>query len=285
MLFAFFIGAILLVAVIAYVTAPQHYNVLVVGSDQRGTERARSDVLFVVSIPKSAKQQPFFLSIPRDTKVEHEEYGLQKINHMYIYGERPDDGKLLGNIDLTQHTVEELLDVKMDATIEVTFTSFAELIDLIGGTAVSDAGGSTGQTFNGVDTGALRGEELSGEEALTVIRDRFTAGRSDFDRQSDQREIFRSLLTKIKNPDTIRAVLDYFETSDSARLEFNKTKLLHFLYGAGVSRKGNVSIGEMVEESVPGAGGRVYTPDFGKELYYWIPDEAALQVIVDEHLK
>lgn len=282
--------AIIAVAFVAlifllYITAPKQYNVLVVGSDQRGTERARSDVLFVVSVPKSGKKQPVFLSIPRDTKIEHEEYGLQKINHMYVYGDRPDDGKLLGNIDLTQQAVQELLDIKMDATIEVTFSSFAELVDLVGGAVIGEAAGSTGQTFNGVDTSALRGQELSGEEALLVIRDRFTGGRSDFDRQSDEREILRSMLTKVKKPDVVRSVLDYFDTSENARLHFKKRKLIHFLYGAGIARKGKVSIGEMVEESVPGAGGRLYTPDFGKELYYWIPDEAALQEIVEEHLK
>lgn len=271
------------VILLVYLTSPKYYRVLVVGSDQRGTERARSDVLFVVSVPKSVDENPLFLSIPRDTKIEHEEYGLEKINHLYGYGERPDDGKLLGNIDLTQGAVEDLLGVKMDATIEVTFASFAELVDVVGGATVS--GESGGGQFDGVDTSALRGAELSGEEALVLIRDRFTGSRTDFDRQADAREVLRSMITKVKDPDTVRAVLDYFDTAEYARLDFNTRRAGHFLFGAGIARKGKVSIGEMTEESLPGEGGRIYTPDFGKELYYWIVNEEELEVLVEEHLK
>lgn len=274
---------VLAVVLLVYLTSPKYYRVLVVGSDQRGTERARSDVLFVVSVPKSGDESPLFLSIPRDTKIEHEEYGLEKINHLYGYGERPDDDKLLGNIDATQGAVEDLLGVKMDATVEVTFASFAEIVDVVGGAVVS--GESGGGTFDGVNTSALRGEVLTGEDALVLIRDRFTGDRTDFDRQADAREIMRSMITKVKDPDVVRSVLDYFDTAEYARLDFNKRRLGHFLIGAGIARKGQVSIGEMVEESIPGEGGRVYTPDFGKELYYWIVNEEELQALVEEHLK
>lgn len=263
-------------------TAPSHYTVLFVGSDQRGTERARSDVMFVVSVPKSADQQPYFLSIPRDTKVEHEEWGLEKMTHFYALGDRQDDGKLLGNIDLTTSAVEDLLDVRIDATVEVTFNSFAEIVDLLGGAVVS-AGSNTGETFDGVNTGALRAQTLTGQEALVVVRDRFTGGRSDFDRQADARQILRSLITKVKNPSVVRQMMKYFDESDQARIDFSSAKLIRFLVGAGVSRKGNITIGEMEEGSVPGVGGRLYTPDFGKELYYWIPDREALQEVVKEH--
>jgi len=285
----FIIGSIIGFIAIGFLTmfffdviAPSQYTVLFVGSDQRGTERARSDVMFIVTIPKKADAEPFFLSIPRDTKVEHEEWGLQKMTHFYVLGDRPDDGKLLGNIDLTRTAVEDLLDIKIDATIEVTFESFAEIVDVIGGASVSSRA-STGQKFDGVDTAALTSGALSGEEALVVIRDRFTGGRSDFDRQADAREILRSLITQVKDPAVIKEVLAYFKDSDQARLDFKQTKLIRFLIGAGVSRKGKVSIGEMSEDTIPGQGGRIYTPDFGKELYYWIPDEEALQELVQEH--
>lgn len=252
--------------VVFYATSPDRYNVLVIGSDQRGSERARSDVLFLVSVPKSGDEQPFFLTIPRDTKIEHEEYGLEKITHFYARGDRPDDGKLLGNVELTRSVVEELLDVDVDATVEVTFSSFEEIIDTLGGATVN-------------------GETVSSQEALASIRDRFTGSRSDFDRQADAREVLRSSVTKLKSPAVAQAVLNYFENSEYARLKWKKTKALHFAIGAGIARKGEIAIGEMKEESVPGVGGRIYTPDFGKELYYWIPDEEALKEVVDENLK
>ncbi len=245
-------------------TAPKTYNVLFVGSDQRGTERARSDVLFIVAFPKSATALPYFLSIPRDTKIEHEEYGLQKITHFYALGDRPDDGKQLGNIALTTSVVEDLLDVTVDATVEVTFSSFESIIDNLGGAIVD-------------------GAAVSGKDALAIVRDRFTGERSDFDRQSDAREIVRSLLTKIKEPLRARNMLATMQDDSQARVQYSRTRLIRFLIGAGVSRRGHITLGEMEEASLPGHGDRVYTPDFGKELYYWVLDEEATQRLVEEH--
>lgn len=261
-----FVLLLLGVAGIAYATSPSRYNILVVGSDQRGTERARSDVLFVVSVPKNAAAKPVFLTIPRDTKIDDPDWGLQKITHFYALGDRPQDGKELGNIGLTAGAVEQLLGIEIDATLEVTFASFEEIIDTVGGATVE-------------------GKTVSAEDALAIVRDRFSEGRSDFDRQADAREILRSTLTKMKSPTRVKAILAYFEDSSQARLNYDRNKTLHFLFGAGVSRRGHIALGEMDEFVVPGNGTKVYTPSFGKELYYWVPNNSELQTLVSEQLK
>lgn len=248
-------------------TTPDQFNVLFVGSDQRGTERARSDVMFIVSMPKDPEVQPYFLTIPRDTFVDHEEYGLQKMTHFYALGDRPDDGKVLGNIDLTKAEIEKLLGIEVDATVEVTFQSFEEIIDTLGGAILDD------------------GTQLSGQDALAIVRDRFTDGRSDFDRQTDARHILRSLLTKVKDPAVVKAMTAYFRDSDIARLQYEKKPLVRFLAAAGVERGGKIQIGEMEEDALPGYGERIYTPNFGKELYYWIADEEEIARIREEHFE
>lgn len=245
-------------------TAPKTYNVLFVGSDQRGTERARSDILFLVAFPKNANALPYFLSIPRDTKIEHKEFGLQKITHFYALGDRPDDGKQLGNIDLTTEVVEALLDVDVDATVEVTFGSFESIIDELGGAVVD-------------------GAVLSGKDALAIVRDRFTGERTDFDRQADARKILRSLLTKVKEPLRARNILATMQKDSQSRVQYDRFRLVRFLIGAGVSRRGHITLGEMEEASLPGHGDRIYTPDFGKDLYYWVLDEEATRRLVEEH--
>jgi anionic cell wall polymer biosynthesis LytR-Cps2A-Psr (LCP) family protein len=260
------VGVLVLVILGLYFTAPSNYNILVIGSDQRGDERARSDVLFIVSMPKSGSKQPVFLSIPRDTKIDHKEHGLQKITHFYSMGERTEKDKKLGNRILTTEVVEDLLDVKVDATLEVTFDSFQEIIDSVDGVS-------------------LEGKEATGSQALARIRDRFTEGRSDFDRQANEREVFRGILTKVKSPTKARALYDYFETSDKAHVTFDKVKLARFAFGAGIARRGNISIGEMKEVEMPGESARIYTPSFGKSLYYWVVDEEELKTLVDENLK
>lgn len=261
-----FVVLTVLVVVYFYVAAPDRYNVLVIGSDQRGDERARSDVLFVMSIPKSADEKPFFLSIPRDTKIEHDEYGLEKITHFYAIGERPDDGKVLGSVDLTRSVVEDLLDIEVDATVEVTFQSFEEIVAEMGGVTIN-------------------GQQVDEKQAIATIRDRFSDGRSDFDRQADEREVMRSLLTKAKTPENAKKLMAYFEDSEQARLEYKKVKAARFGAGMFIARRGKLELGEMEEESLPGESAYIYTPDFGTELYYWVVDEAAMKELVDEHLK
>lgn len=256
--------SIIALLLLLYIFAPKSYTVLLVGSDQRGTERSRSDVMLLVTIPKSAKKQPVFLSIPRDTKVEDKEYGLQKMTHFYALGERPDDGKVLGNIDLTKKQIEKMTGIKVDATVEVTFGSFEDVIDTAGGVT-------------------LDGKETKSGDALAQIRDRFTNGRSDFSRQEDEQQVFRSLLTRIKSPTTLRAIYNYFQTSEKARLQFKKVKLGYFLVGAGIARHGDIAIGEVKQLEVPGKGEKIYTPDFGKELYYWVVDEDAFHTMLKEN--
>ena len=239
-------------AFVAYVTAPSQYHVLIVGSDQRGSERARSDVLFLVSIPKDGSQKPYILSIPRDTKIEHDTYGLQKITHFYALGERPDDGKELGNIALTTEVVEGLLDTHIDATFEVTFTSFEDILTAVGGAVID-------------------GKTVAAADALAIVRDRFTDGRSDFSRQADERQIFRSMLTQVKDIRNLKTIISLTKTSPDVRLQYKRLPLIRFLIGAAMSRHGRVEIGEMEEGELPGSGGRIYTPDFERNCTIGCP--------------
>ncbi|MFH1537266.1 MAG: LCP family protein [Patescibacteria group bacterium] len=261
-------GLILVVAllvVIGYLLMPDYYKVLVIGSDQREMERSRSDVLMVIAVPKSSKNFMNIIMVPRDTKIEHKEWGMQKITHLYFLGERT-DSEVLGNLDATQETVEDLLDIKMDATVEVTFESFIEIVDKLGG----------------VDVG---GEHVDGADAKEMVHNRFVQETGDFGRAENQREILRNLVTRAKSYENAKMVMDYFDTSEKARLRFNKTKAVMFGAAFFIGHRGRLSLGEMHEEILPGSNGRIYTPDFGKELYYWILDEEGVKEMVDEYLK
>ena len=254
----------IVVAVFIYLAAPQRLNILVVGSDQRAEERGRSDVLIVFSVPKSPNEPTTLLSIPRDTLVEIEDRGQDKITHAYAYGDREED-TILGNIELTQQTVEEFLNAPMHGTVEVTFKGFEEIIDMQGGISVSSG-------------------DLNGEEALTIVRDRFRAG-GDFARAEDQREIFLSLFSKMKNVETLREVYDYFQNSDQGRIRLNKPPIAAFGAATFVRRFGNLELGEVTEQVIPGKGESRYSSTYGQNLYYWVPDLAATEELVDEYLR
>lgn len=264
----FFIGALIgvcaLVAVGVFVAygfykaAPARYNVLVVGTDQRADERSRSDVLMVFSIPKNPERQATLLTIPRDTYVDIEGYGKDKITHAYVYGDAKDDR--LGNIDLTQQTVEDFLGIHVHATLEYNFESFKEIVDSLGGVTVA-------------------GEKLDGEDALAIVRNRYRDG-GDFARTTDQREVFQGILTKARDRANAQSLLAYMETSENARLQYSTIDGVQFVAALFVRSYGNVAMPNIVEEVIPGAGARKYADAFGKELYFWVPDEEELEVML-----
>lgn len=258
------LGGTALVA-LSMTLVPKRYNMLVIGSDQRGEERGRSDVLMVVSLSKSPKDAISVVTIPRDTRVDVDGFGMQKITHAYALGERDDANSVLGNASLTRKTVEELLDIHIDGTLEVTFKGFSNIIDSLGGIQTESMG------------------HLSGEEALAIVRDRYREG-GDFARTEDQREIIVQTIRTVRSQNAFSSVLKLLEEGIESRITLSKTKFALFAAYAVVRRGGNVSLEGVHNDVVPGRGESLYTPEFGKALYYWVPDEAMTKEMVDQWL-
>lgn len=258
------IGGILY-AVYLIGSIPKRYNILVIGSDQRSDEPGRSDVLMVVSLTKSPTVPPSIVTIPRDTRVEVPGHGLQKITHAYAFDVKRTDGKDLGNKNLTKQVAEDLLHVHVDATVEVTFASFQQIIDRLGGVTTQANG------------------KLNGEEALKIVRDRFREG-GDFARTADQREILVQTVREVKGQNAFSIVYDFLKNSSESRITINESQFLPFFAYAVIRRGGSFSLAGIHTDVVPGAGKMIYTPDFGKELYYWVPDAAATKKLVHDWL-
>ncbi|MBI3963623.1 MAG: LCP family protein [Candidatus Kerfeldbacteria bacterium] len=263
--FGIFLVIILLlagfVALGLYVDAPDRYNVLIIGSDQRDTERARSDVLMVFSIPKDPRDQTSLLTVPRDTRVEVPGYGTQKITHAYALGDRP-EGSVLGNRDLVVQTVSTFLDIPIHATLEFTFESFKSIIDAEGGI----------RTAEGL---------LSGDDALALVRDRYREG-GDFARTEDQRGIFLQLFQTIHSLKDIQRFQRYIAASNQAAVRYEPGPTIQFGFAAGIRRYGRIAIGDVRTEVVPGSGQSIYTPEFDKDLSYWVPNDQRLRELVTE---
>lgn len=257
------LGIVTLIALVI-ATIPKRYNILIIGSDQRADERGRSDVLMVLSLTKSPAEQVSLITVPRDTRVDIPDYGTQKITHAYALGDRPNDGKELGNRDLTVATMEQFLSISIHGTAEFTFTSFAELVDHLGGVTVD-------------------GKKLSGEDALKIVRDRYREG-GDFARTADQREIVGAVLQEIKAQGAYADVYGFLKDSKQARIMLGGARFGLFSAYAALRRGGQVQLSTMHTDVIPGHGERIYTPAVGKELYYWIPNEPATAALVHEWL-
>ena len=246
-----------------YLSQPRFYHILVIGSDQRNNEPARSDALMIVSIPKSKKDPLSLVMVPRDTKMEDADYGLQKITHFYAMWD--DSVERMGNVELTESKVEELLDIEIHGTIEVTFDSFTDIVDTVGGVDISMG-------------------HVDGKEAQELIHNRFVQAAGDFGRAAEQREIFKAVLQKAKNPVIARQLYEYLQTSEQARLRLSKSSLISFGIAYLLGHR-NLTIPEIEEQVLPGEGQRIYTPSFDKSLYYWVLNDAETQTLIDTYLQ
>lgn len=157
-------------------------NIVLMGSDTRGDERGRSDVLQVLHLSGDRKDA-YLMSIPRDSWVPIPGHGTAKINAAYSWG----------GAALAVETVEQLLNVPMDHTVIIDFEGFVQVIDALGGVTVYNKHAS-GTGDNYFQEGLLT---LNGEKALAYVRERKTLPGGDFDRAARQRDVIQAVVKEL----------------------------------------------------------------------------------------
>ncbi|MDH7479030.1 MAG: LCP family protein [Syntrophomonadaceae bacterium] len=137
-------------------------NILLLGTDERGMEQARSDTIILANL-NLEQNQVTLVSIPRDTRASIPGHGKQKINHAHAFG---------GPALLTR-TVEGLLGVKVDYYLETNFEGFKNLIDQMGGITIDvEKRMYTPEEGINLKPGLQR---LNGHDALAYVRFRHDA--------------------------------------------------------------------------------------------------------------
>lgn len=160
------------------------FYVLLLGSDARGDEASRSDVNILVRVDPD-KALVTMVSIPRDTKVEIDGYGTQKINAAYAFG----------GASLAVRTMSEFAGVPIAHYAEIHFDELVQLIDKLGGVTV-DVPEYIDDPNAGNVTIAAGEQTLNGTEALVFARSRSYAD-GDFTRTSNQRLLVTAILQKV----------------------------------------------------------------------------------------
>lgn len=189
-------------------------NILLIGSDKRAGETSygRSDSMMIVSVDKMKKQIKI-TSLLRDTYLKIEGTQDNRINEAYGYG----GPKLL--VD----TIQKNFRVKIDNYVEVDFSAFTKLIDLVGGVNITLTNAEANELNN--NSGTYFSEDgtrqtgsrvtfragsmtLNGTSALGYSRIRHID--SDFGRTQRQRNVITALVNSMKHssPGTILNVLN-----------------------------------------------------------------------------
>ncbi|MBQ2927178.1 MAG: LCP family protein [Oscillospiraceae bacterium] len=165
-------------------------NILLVGQDRReGEAFARSDSMILCTFHKESKKL-ILTSFLRDLYVEIPGFRPNRINAAYAHG----------GISLLRSTLEHNFGLCIDGSVEVDFSQFAGIIDLLGGVEVElrrdEAQAVNTETGSRLTAGRHR---LNGMEALAYSRIRNLDSDGDFSRTNRQRKVMNALLESYRN--------------------------------------------------------------------------------------
>jgi len=172
-------------------------NILLIGSDSRGSDQGRSDTFIVLHISADRKSV-YLVSFPRDMWVTVPGYGLNKINAGYSYG----------GSALAVQTIENLTGARIDHVVVTDFSNFIQLVDTVGPITVDNPVASTriaadqnGVKYNFMTKGPL--QLTDGNMALAYVRERENLPNGDLDRTLRQRAFIKALALKVATPDVL----------------------------------------------------------------------------------
>lgn len=159
-------------------------NILLVGQDRRpGQGRQRSDSMILCSFNPETNQLSM-ISFLRDLYVQIPGYSDNRLNAAYVFGGFP----------LLKETLNKNFGVTVDGCVEVDFSGFKYVIDLIGGVDVELTAAEAKIVGDGATAGVCH---LDGDHALIYARIRKID--SDFGRTSRQRNVLNAIFKKVRN--------------------------------------------------------------------------------------
>jgi LCP family protein required for cell wall assembly len=240
-------------------------NVLVAGYDSSINGPPRADTIIVASINLNTNKIGL-LFIPRDTRVQINGHGYNKINSAHAYG----------GIELLNETVEDFLNIKLDYYLETDFKGFEEIIDQMGGINIHinkrlkyvDKAG-------GVNINLPPGDvHLDGEKALQYVRYRGDK-LGDIGRVSRQQKFIEALMKKATSPNIILNLPSiYNEVMDSVNTNIPIKDITPF-----VKLAKNADLNNLKTEMIPGS------PEYINGISYWIADGEGLEIMVNNLIR
>ena len=161
-------------------------NIAIFGIDSREdtySKGNRSDCIIIASMNNDTKEVKL-VSVYRDTYVQIEGHGLDKITHAYSYGEAP----------LAIKTLNTNFDLNITEFVTVNFDAVKDIIDDIGGITMTVTDEEVSHIKGLTKAGTYN---LTGEQALAYARIRHAEG-GDYKRTERMRDVLTAVLNKVK---------------------------------------------------------------------------------------
>lgn len=166
------------------------YNIYISGIDVAGNIAvvSRSDVNIIMTVNTKTKKI-LLTTTPRDTYLKIPGKGqnqYDKLTHAGMYG-----------VQTSIATLQNLYDMDIDYYVRLNFTSFINIINLVGNIEVYND-----QAFKAFHGGYYmpKGKiTLDAKKALAFVRERFNLENGDYDRGKNQEKVIEAVIKKIAN--------------------------------------------------------------------------------------
>ncbi|MDP3012375.1 MAG: LCP family protein [Candidatus Hydromicrobium sp.] len=206
-------------------------DILFLGVDVREESngfKGLTDTIIIYHISSWGKKDSL-ISIPRDTRVQLEEYGWNKINAAYKFGGE----------EMIKQEIYELTGIEIDSVMIINFNGFKEIIDILGGIEIV-VEEPLHDEFSGADfdPGTYT---MSGEQALSFARCRATT-RADLDRIDKQQYLLNEIIRQkfnfsmIKKAPQVIKVLNNETISDFTIWDFGSTGFVLLFSSKNINR-------------------------------------------------
>lgn len=176
------------------------FNVYISGIDTYGSisSVSRSDVNIIMTVNRTT-HKILLTTTPRDSYVPIADGGnnqYDKLTHAGIYG-----------VDSSIHTLENLYGIDINYYARINFTTFLNLIDLLGGVEVYNDQAFTAYTNKDYhfEVGNII---LDSKGALAFVRERYSLANGDNDRGKNQTKVIAAIVNKLASLDSIAKYSD-----------------------------------------------------------------------------
>ena len=166
------------------------YNIYISGIDVAGNIAtvSRSDVNIIMTVNTNTKKI-LLTTTPRDTYLKIPGKGqdqYDKLTHAGMYG-----------IQTSIATLQDLYDMDIDYYVRLNFTSFLNIINLVGNIEVyNDQAFKASHGGYHMPKGMIT---LDAKKALAFVTERFSLENGDYDRGKNQEKVIEAVIKKIAN--------------------------------------------------------------------------------------
>lgn len=256
-------------------------NLVLIGGDnpieENSTVGFNYDVIIVVSY-NFKTQESALISIPRDSYITNTCTGKKdKITHTGWYG-----------AECLTKTLTKFLGIEINKYMLIDFEGLIDVVDSLGGVTIDVdqriEEQDENRSFENMIVIEAGEQKLNGREALAYLRHRKTLVDGVYGRSNHQEQFILAMIKQLAKPTSWFRINGFLRTvQKSVITNLSGNSLITYYNDASLilSQNGvDALMPERLEFKTQDA--MIYTPSFGKELYYTIIESNSLKLVKQE---